>query len=93
MKREGVLAGAPDLLVAEPRNGNHGLFVEMKRQDGGRTSKDQLIVHASLMERGYAVHIHDGADSAYLGILRYVYGQVCPEKFPETRMILARTGA
>lgn len=92
MKREGVLAGAPDLLVAEPRNGKHGLFVEMKRQDGGRVSKDQLIVHAALMQRGYEVQIHDGADSAYIAILHYVYGHVSAKQFPETGMILARTG-
>jgi hypothetical protein len=30
---EGVLAGMPDLCVLEPKNGFHGLFVEMKTQD------------------------------------------------------------
>ena len=92
MKREGVLPGAPDLLVAEPRDGQHGLFVEMKRQKGGRVSEDQKTVHDKLKARGYEVVVCEGADSAYVAVLRYAYGPSFGDAFPQTRAILARTG-
>ena len=73
MKREGLLAGAPDLLIAEPRAGWHGLFVEMKRADG-QTSAVQKEVIEQLRKRGYNVIVCKGADEAYKAILSYCYG-------------------
>lgn len=90
MKREGVLPGAPDLLVAEPRGVHHGLFVEMKRQHGGRVSDEQKVVHAKLVSRGYEVLVCEGADEAYVAVLRYAYGPSFPDLFPQTKAILAR---
>lgn len=89
MKREGVLPGAPDLLVAEPRDGKHGLFIEMKRVKG-RTSKEQDDVIDKLRQRGYEVVVAEGADCAYVAFLSYVYGPNYVERFPHTRAILAR---
>ena len=92
MKREGVLPGAPDLFVPEPRNGKHGLFIEMKRIDG-RTSADQVRVHESLKAKGYEVVVCKGADAAYGTFLSYVYGHTSIDRFPHAKAILARTGA
>jgi len=92
MKREGVLPGAPDLFVAEPRGDWHGLFIEMKRSDG-RTSKEQNDVISKLKQRSYEVAVCKGADAAYGAFLSYVYGHTWPARFPHARMILARTGA
>lgn len=92
MKREGVLPGAPDLLVPEPRRGFHGMFIEMKRLDG-RTSKEQKELHMKLTARGYLVKVCYSADEAYGEFLRYVYGQSCLTQFPHAKAILARTGA
>jgi dienelactone hydrolase len=78
LKREGVLAGAPDLFLAEPREGKSGLFIEMKRTVGGKTSVEQDEVIEKLKQRGYAVVVAKGADEAYREFLRYVYGDKPP---------------
>ena len=77
MKREGVLAGVPDLFLAEPRLGAHGLFIEMKKV-GGRTSNNQDSIIDKLKEKGYHVVVCEGADEAYSEFLRYVYGDQPP---------------
>ena len=78
MKREGVLAGAPDLFLAEPRLHWHGLFIEMKKI-GGRTSDKQNQVILNLRTKGYQVLVCEGADEAYGELLRYVYGDQPPK--------------
>lgn len=82
MKREGVLAGAPDLFLAEPRQVDgvmkHGLFIEMKKI-GGRTSDKQDKIIADLNSRGYEAIVCDGADEAYGTLLSYVYGDQPPK--------------
>lgn len=77
MKREGVLAGAPDIFLAEPRLAWHGLFIEMKKI-GGKTNDTQNQVIANLKAKGYQVLVCEGADEAYGEFLRYVYGSQCP---------------
>ena len=39
LKRQGVKAGVPDLCLPVPRNGKHGLYVEMKWQKNKTTDK------------------------------------------------------
>lgn len=52
-KREGLLAGVPDLFIAEPNAKYHGLFIEMK--DGyNKPSDAQLIIMKALIFKGYA---------------------------------------
>ena len=77
MKREGVLAGVPDLFLAEPRLGAHGLFIEMKKI-GGKTSNNQDSIIGKLKDKGYRVVVCEGADEAYSEFLRYVYGDQPP---------------
>ena len=79
MKREGVLAGAPDLFLAEPRECWHGLFIEMKKKIGGKTSSEQTLVIKLLKDRGYQVIVAEGADKAYIELLRYAYGDKLPD--------------
>jgi len=78
MKREGVLAGAPDLFLAEPRQNKHGLFIEMKKI-GGKTSNNQNEVIDKLRAKGYEAFVCEGADEAYGMLLTYVYGDQPPE--------------
>ena len=52
-KAEGVKAGVPDLFLPVARGPYHGLFIEMKRQSGGRTSEAQRKWLAALAAEGY----------------------------------------
>lgn len=65
LKEEGVLAGIPDLFIPEPRWIYHGLFIEMKRQSGGRLSSIQVDRIAELTERQYRVAVCKGCEEAW----------------------------
>ena len=75
MKLEGVQAGVPDLLIARPAHGFAGLFIEMKRQKGGRLSPEQKAWLARLAAEGYAAEVAAGAEAAVSIVERYLAGQ------------------
>ena len=52
-KAEGVKAGVPDLFLPVARGPYHGLFIEMKRQKGGKVSDAQKAWIATLTVQGY----------------------------------------
>lgn len=56
LKAEGVVAGVPDLMIAVPKNGYAGLFVEMKVKPN-RPSKEQVQVIKRLEDTGYKVAV------------------------------------
>jgi len=55
LKAEGVTAGVPDLFIPEWR-----CFVEMKKQKGGKVSKEQKEVMAELVRVGYTCIVANG---------------------------------
>ena len=63
-KAEGVKAGVPDLCLPVPRGDRHGLFIEMKRRDGGTVSKEQKEWLARLTEQGYRAEVCKGWEEA-----------------------------
>ncbi len=63
MKRLGLRAGVPDLVVFCARHGFHGLFIEMKSEKG-RLTKTQIEYHKLLEEQGYLVKTARGFDEA-----------------------------
>lgn len=72
MKAEGVRAGVPDLFLALPVAPYAGLFCEMKRADGGSTTKEQKAWLTKLSTAGYMTSVCHGAEEAIDTIKRYV---------------------
>lgn len=74
LKAEGVRAGVPDLMLAIPANGYHGLFIEMKRASRSRSriSPQQRAWGKRLAGRGYKVIIAFGFEAAKTGIRDYL---------------------
>lgn len=66
LKRMGLAPGFPDLIVlARNKSGTHEvLFIEMKRQKGGRVSPEQKEWIQKLDNDGYCVGIAKGFESA-----------------------------
>lgn len=56
LKAMGMQTGFPDLFLAVPRRGMHGLFIEMKSETG-RLEPSQREMLALLSEQGYATAI------------------------------------
>ncbi len=64
LRAEGVHAGIPDIFLAAPRAGRHGLFIELKRRDGGRVSQAQRESMEALESQGYACVVCRGFSEA-----------------------------
>lgn len=75
-KRAGVKSGVPDIFLPCARGGLHGLFVELKKLTGGRTSKEQKAWIAALENAGYAASVCCGWKEASRLILDYLEGRL-----------------
>lgn len=74
MKREGVMAGVPDIFVAvarPPLCNCHGLFIEMKKEGEKRTPVQELW-GARLTRREYKVEVCFSADEAWSVLTAYL---------------------
>ena len=71
LKRTGVKAGVPDLFLPVAKKGKHGLYIEMKRKEGGRLSDYQKQWLARLSEQGYETAVCKGADEAIEVVKQY----------------------
>ena len=69
---EGVRAGVPDMFLAVPRQNAPGLFLELKKQKGGRVSENQKTMHEALSQAGYPVCICRGWGEAKRAIEDYI---------------------
>ena len=74
LRRLGVRAGVPDLLLPVAVAPYHGLWIEMKRRKGGQVSADQHGWMDALRAEGYAVAVARGADEAIEVIIAYLGG-------------------
>lgn len=78
-KREGWIAGVPDIFIAVPRGGYHGLWLELK--DSGKTksslSKDQVQYLSDLGEQGYSAAWCAGSAQAIEIIEHYMSLNIC----------------
>lgn len=60
LKAEGAKAGVCDLFLPVPRGGYHGLYIEMKRQKGGRLSPEQKDFIEFVQSHGYRAEVCPG---------------------------------
>jgi len=77
LKRRGMKAGIPDMLLPVARHGYHGLYIELKRpktkeHNKGYTSKDQRRWIASLKKQGYAVFVCYGHAESISILVHYL---------------------
>lgn len=74
MKRQGVKAGVPDLVLPVARGGYHGLYLELKAA-GGRPTPEQKEWIRELQEQGYASTVAVGWEAAAKVIETYLCGK------------------
>lgn len=81
LKRQGVKAGVPDLCLPVPKNGWHGLYIEMKYGRNKATVKQREWLDA-LRRQGYYAAVCYGAQEAEELIAGYLQipGYPVPEK-------------
>ena len=71
MKSMGYKRGTPDIFLAVPRGGKHGLFLELKSAIG-RPSPDQLLMIQTLQQHGYAAAIVNSFAAAKAALTAYL---------------------
>lgn len=71
-RAEGVKAGVPDLCLPVARGGYHGLYVELKRLKGSKTSEKQTGWLEALAEQGYYTALCKGWEAAAKVITEYL---------------------
>lgn len=71
LKAEGVKPGYPDYLLDVPRQGFHGLRIELKRLDGG-AEKHQRDWITALREQGYRAEVCRGWVEAWAVLCDYL---------------------
>ncbi len=64
LKAQGVSPGVPDLVIPLACSGFYGLYIEMKREKGSKTSQAQKDWIATLTKNGYCARICKGFDEA-----------------------------
>lgn len=70
-KRSGLTKGVPDLVVPVPINGFHGLFLELKRANGGIITIEQQEWLDFLNSVGYLAKVARGAKEAIQIVEQY----------------------
>lgn len=75
-KEMGTMAGFPDLFLFVPKNGWHGLFIELKKKNAKQSdiSDNQLAVLQRLESQGYCCKVCFGANEAIDTIKDYLKG-------------------
>ncbi len=71
MKKAGMRAGFPDIILDVARGGYHGFRLELKAP-GGKLSKTQKLVHQALINEGYCVVTAYGFKDAVAALQSYL---------------------
>lgn len=80
LKAEGVKSGVPDLCLPVARGGYFGLWLEMKRTQGGKLSPEQKQWHRDLQIQGYHVATAKGFDEAQHSLATYLLLAATPRR-------------
>ncbi len=72
LKAMGLKKGVPDICLPVPRGKYHGLYVEMKREIGGKLTEEQYQWLKDLDKQGYAVTLCHGWRKASVEIETYL---------------------
>lgn len=73
MRKEGVRSGVPDVHLPVARGGYHSLYIEMKREYGGKGSSAEQVEWAKKLVRfGNRVVVAHGFDEARAAIEEYL---------------------
>jgi hypothetical protein len=85
MNRMGYCKGMPDLFIFEPRNGSHGLVIELKT-DAGALRAEQRDMLARFRANGYTAVVAYGLDEAVRAVEAYlnVNMSITPHATPPT---------
>lgn len=71
-QREGLKKGVPDLCLPVSRGGYHGLYIELKRQQGAYPTEEQVWWLEQLSRNGYCVCWCRGWKEAQTVIMDYL---------------------
>ncbi len=72
LKRSGVSPGFPDIEIPKPRGKYHGMYIEMKRADGGVLSAHQAEWLNYLQKEGYYALSCAGFEEAKAQVVFYM---------------------
>jgi hypothetical protein len=76
LKRMGVKSGVPDVVLPHVTGGFCGMYIEMKRLNGGQHSTEQLRWIEHLAREGYYVVSCRGFEDAEKQIENYIKGKI-----------------
>lgn len=71
-KRMGVSPGFPDIEIPLPSGSYHGLYIELKREKGGKVSESQTEWLNYLQEKGYYAKVAFGFEDAKRIVIEYL---------------------
>lgn len=72
LKAQGVKSGVPDICFPVARGKYHGMYIELKREQGSTTSKNQKAWIEELTKQGYYAVICKGWEKAMEQITYYL---------------------
>lgn len=76
LKAQGVKSGVPDLFLPVARCGYHGLWIELKRREGGKVSPKQSDWLTELNFQQYLAVVSYGAEDACDVLYKYLSGEL-----------------
>lgn len=75
-KAMGYMKGTLDMLLPHPRGCFHGLFLEFKREEGGKISPDQKLMATDHAKEGYCVAFCKTVEAAIKVLDLYMDGKI-----------------